>query len=80
MLIIPIRTPLVNVLGNIVKPEAVRRAPANSFGCVQPALRVMRLILRMLVAPRVEPGLESAARGSFPFGFGGKPIGLIGFS
>ena len=72
--IIPIGAPLVDILRHVVKPKAVRRPLTNSLGSTQPECRVVGLIHRRLVAPRVEFTLESSARGSFPLGFCRKAI------
>lgn len=79
MLVIPIRAPLVNILRDVVKPKAVRRALPDSLGSIQPKLRVIRLKQRSFVAPGVQLAFESATRRSFPLGFGWKAISLSGF-
>src|SRR5262249_43755597 len=74
ILIIPIRTPLVNVLGDVVKPEPIWRSLADSFGPVQPQRRIIRLSLRRFISPRVQLAFESASRCAFPLGFGWKAV------
>lgn len=69
----------MDVLRDVVKPKSVWRTLANPLGAIQPKLRVVRLKLRLFIAPRVELPFEPTARCSLPFGFGGKTIVLTGF-
>ena len=78
-LIEPIRAPLVNVLRYIVKSESVGWSLPNSLGSIQPKLRIIWLKPRSFIAPGVELAFESAARDSFPLGFGWKSIDPGGF-
>lgn len=79
MLIIPVRAPLVDILGYVVKPKSIWRPLTHALRTIEPKLRIARLILRSLIAPGVELAFESSARSPFPFGLGWKTIELSGF-
>jgi hypothetical protein len=51
---IPVATPLVHVLANVVKPKSVRTLLSDRLWTVDPALGIVRPRKRRLIPPRIE--------------------------
>lgn len=73
IVIVEIVAPFVHAVAHVVKAEAVRFIDAHP----QRAARLLiapgkTFLLRRLVAPGILRAFASAARGAFPFSFGGK--------
>src|SRR5207244_676387 len=67
---VPVATPLVNVLADVVQAVAVRRALRHRLGTVQPPLLVAEARLRRRVSPRKTRPLHAAARRALPLRLG----------
>src|ERR1700751_1294968 len=73
--LIPVAAPLVDVIANVVKTEAVRRETAHWLGAIFPSLPIVRQRLWRFVAPGGEGAFCSSAGSAFPLGFAGEPVG-----
>src|SRR5215510_173027 len=79
MSFVPVGTPFVDILGDIVKSKPVWGPLTDALRSVQPTVKVTWLSLGRFVSPSVEPFFKSTSRCSFPFGFSGKTISFSGF-
>src|ERR1700756_3964394 len=64
--LIPVAAPLVDVIANVVKTEAVRRETAHWLGAIFPSLPIVRQRLWRFVGPGGEGAFCSPAGSAFP--------------
>ena len=69
--IVAVRAPFVNVLADIEEPESIGRGNAHRLRPARPTRAIPGALTDGQITPRIETLLESAARGAFPFSFGG---------